>query len=53
MKKGTEKSSSLSSWGVSLLNKLTSASRNKRKRDASKRRRKLGKREIYDQVHDE
>ena len=35
-----DKASSLSSWGVSLMNKLPPSSRNRLKRDASKRRRK-------------
>ncbi len=50
MKKGTDKASELTGWGSSLLNKLASLSRKRRKRDASKRRRKSGKQAIEKQV---
>lgn len=46
MDKGREKSAELTSWGNSLLNKLPSTTRNRRKRDASKRRRNAGAKEI-------
>jgi len=36
----------LTSWGASLLNQLSSISRNRRKRDASKRRRENSKKGI-------
>jgi len=52
MKKGTDKSGMLTDWGVSLLNKLSSVSRNKRKRDASKRRRVRGKQEASEQINE-
>jgi len=46
MGKGKDSSARLTSWGNSLLNKLSSITRNRRKRDASKRRRKSSRKEV-------
>ena len=46
MKQSHESSAKLTNWGHSLLNKLKSNTRNKRKRDAAKRRRVGSKKEI-------
>lgn len=46
MYKSKDSSTTLTDWGTSLLNKLPSITRNRRKRDASKRRRKNSKKEI-------
>ena len=46
-----EKSQNLTNWGTNLLNKLSAISRNKRKRDASKRRRKNDKEEVNKQIN--
>lgn len=43
MSKGRDKSRVLANWGTSLLNKLSALARNRRKRDASKRRRQRSK----------
>lgn len=45
-----EKSAVLTSWGTSLLNKLPADVRNKRKRDASKRRRRNDGASVLDGV---
>ena len=50
MKNKSEKANCLTSCGASLLNKLPALSRKNRKRDADKRRRKSGKREILSQL---
>lgn len=46
MKAGKDSSRKLASWGNSLLNKLSAITRNRRKRDASKKRRELAKQEV-------
>jgi hypothetical protein len=53
MKKGAEKSSSLTDWGASLLNKLPSVSRDRRKRDASKRRRERARKAVGKALDDD
>ena len=52
MKKSEDSSNRLTSWGNSLLNKLSSVTRNKRKRDASKRRRKRAEKDIQKRTND-
>jgi hypothetical protein len=52
MKKGTDKSDMLTDWGVSLLNKLPAVSRNRRKRDASKRRRVRDRQATGEHLHE-
>jgi|GEM_PF-1696038 len=49
MKLSTESATRLTQWGNSLLNKLSAPARNRRKRDASKRRRANG----YNVLRDE
>ena len=50
MNKGLHKSTELTEWGNSLLNKLSALTRNRRKRNASKRRRVTGKKEIENDI---
>jgi len=47
MKHGYTKPNRLSVWGHGMLNKLPGQSRKRRKREASKKRRRLLKRELY------
>ena len=50
MEKGKESASKLAVWGNSLLNKLPSVSRKRRKRAADKKRRRIAKKEIENSV---
>ena len=47
-----EKSGILTTWGTSLLNKLPAETRNRRKRDASKRRRRNDGAAVVDGARD-
>jgi len=51
MNKGKESANRLTSWGNSMLNKLSSITRNRRKRDADKKRRRNGQKEIAKETH--
>ncbi len=50
MEKHKHSSGELTTWGTSLLNKLSSVTRNRLKRDASKRRRLKGRQEINREI---
>lgn len=50
MKKGIGKAIYFTQWGNSLLNQLSAITRNRRKREASKRRREKSKKDIRSQL---
>ena len=49
----TEKPNRLGTWGHSMVNQLPSVSRKRRKREASKKRRVLARRETARRVYEE